>query len=91
MKKDIILFILMLIILAIDNAMNNATNIDIYIREIVKDSIFLKFTITYLMLLYIYWFINAWRTQKRNRKIIEKSFYIFITMEIIKFVLFLAK
>ncbi|MEM6021040.1 hypothetical protein K8Q95_27460 [Escherichia coli] len=89
MKKDITLFILMLIILAIDNAMNNATNIDIYIREIVEDSIFLKFTITYLMLQYIYWFINAWITQKS--KIIEKSFYIFITMEIIKFVLFLAK
>ncbi len=85
MKKDIILCILILIIFAIDKAMN----IDIYIREIVKDSIFLKFTITYLMLLYIYWFINARRTQKR--KIVEKSFYIFIAMEIIRFVLFLAK
>ncbi|EHR7215965.1 hypothetical protein M5167_004555 [Salmonella enterica] len=89
MKKDIIFFILILIILAIDKTMNKTMNIDIYIRDIVKDSIFLKFTITYFMLLYIYWFINAWRTQKR--KIIEKSFYIFITMEIIRFVLFAAK
>ncbi|EHZ1836371.1 hypothetical protein K4159_004699 [Salmonella enterica subsp. enterica serovar Newport] len=89
MKKDIILFILILIVFAIDKTMNITMNIDVYIREVVKDSIFLKFTITYLMLLYICWFINAWRTQKS--KILEKSFYIFITMEIIRFVLFLAK
>ncbi|CAH2840437.1 hypothetical protein PAF38_004558 [Salmonella enterica] len=89
MKKDIIFFILILIVFAIDKTMNITMNIDVYIREVVKDSIFLKFTITYLMLLYICWFINAWRTQKS--KILEKSFYIFITMEIIRFVLFLAK
>lgn len=89
MKKDIIFFILILIVFAIDKTMNITMNIDVYIREVVKDSIFLKFTITFLMLLYICWFINAWRTQKS--KILEKSFYIFITMEIIRFVLFLAK
>ncbi|ELV7007810.1 hypothetical protein SHO69_004577 [Salmonella enterica] len=89
MKKDIIFFILILIVFAIDKTMNITMNIDVYMREVVKDSIFLKFTITYLMLLYICWFINAWRTQKS--KILEKSFYIFITMEIIRFVLFLAK
>ncbi|HGX2806569.1 hypothetical protein ACV8S3_25030 [Citrobacter freundii] len=89
MKKDIIFFILILIVFAIDKTMNITMNIDVYIREVVKDSIFLKFTITYLMLLYICWFINAWITQKS--KILEKSFYIFITMEIIRFVLFLAK
>lgn len=89
MKKDIIFFILILIVFAIHKTMNITMNIDVYIREVVKDSIFLKFTITFLMLLYICWFINAWRTQKS--KILEKSFYIFITMEIIRFVLFLAK
>ncbi|EAP0774015.1 hypothetical protein DXO47_24065, partial [Salmonella enterica] len=73
MKKDIIFFILILIVFAIDKTMNITMNIDVYIREVVKDSIFLKFTITYLMLLYICWFINAWRTQKS--KILEKSFY----------------
>lgn len=86
MIKEIILFILALIMLAIDKTMN----IDIYIREIVKDSIFLKITLTYLMLLYIYWLINAWRTQE-SKIVAQKSIYIFITMEIIRFVLFLAK
>lgn len=86
MKNEIILFILAFIMFAIDKTMN----IDIYIREIVKDSIFLKITLTYLMLLYIYWLINAWRTQER-KIVAQKSIYIFITMEIISFVLFLAK